>query len=707
MRRSSRIALCAAVALGLLGPTMASAEELPVGFTDGLPVGEEPGSEAGAVGTAAVTTRYFGAGPFQAVRDAVDATPRSCTIGPLTLTALVLAPVFKESSAATTASTAPSPMTLSRYDEWSGIYPTTTATDTNRNANYGLYAFRNPSTPYQRAYWHPGIGIWQYDSAGVGAPFTAVERMDVGTVAADVARVMAERYCNPSSTLIGHPAPFSAQERRYSAWADWGYPCTLCQGFFDEMIGTSPAFANLALVPGISELGGTVERTCALVGVPGTMPCWYVEPVVGTIEGATTWATLDPTGGSSATVAPAPLSRPFYVLDRGAAEERHWLRVDTGYGTDISATRTIGKNARPRLNQAGSGLTWSSTSGLCDLTTGRGVCGPIPPAGVSAAPIKIIGTSYRVMSLDADGDGLDDVLFYGPGSTSDAIWLTDAPGAFSAGPAISVNGAYDDVLVGDLDGDGDDDIIWYKRSSGSSFLWRSDGDGTFSSSALTPGAGRRPFLLDRDGDGADEVFWYGPGSVPDSVWHWTASGFAASAIRVSGTYRPLVGDFDGNQRDDIIWYAPGGASDGMWLHKQAGGYVIVNLTVNGSYLPTVANVDGDQSDDVFWYAPGSAGDYVWYGAPGGSFSVQPMAVNGTYTTVVADLLGTGRDGILFYAPGPAGDYWWTWSTGRTMTSQPVTLPSTQQAVVGAYSAGGGDGIVWYGPGSVVDTVWFR
>ena len=66
-------------------------------------------------------------------------------------------------------------MTLSRYDEWTGTFGTRATPD----ANYGLYAFRNPNTAYQRAYWHPGIGIWQYDSAGLGAPLTTVEAMDV------------------------------------------------------------------------------------------------------------------------------------------------------------------------------------------------------------------------------------------------------------------------------------------------------------------------------------------------------------------------------------------------------------------------------------------------------------------------------------------------------------------------------------------------
>src|SRR5690606_25191326 len=119
----------------------------PPGAVDGWPVGsDEPwpgdGSEgvdpeggdgaevaAGAdgataeVSVAAATVRYFGEGAYRAIQQAVAATSRPCTISTGGLTALVLAPIFKESSGATSPATAPSPMTLSRYDEWSGTYP--------------------------------------------------------------------------------------------------------------------------------------------------------------------------------------------------------------------------------------------------------------------------------------------------------------------------------------------------------------------------------------------------------------------------------------------------------------------------------------------------------------------------------------------------------------------------------------------------------
>ncbi len=319
------------------------------------------------------TTRYLGQGPLDAIRVqaatvAAELRAGGCTsIDADRLAALMISPIFKESGAATTPATAPSPMTLSRYDEWNGILNA----PTNASGNVGLYAFRNPTTPYLRAYWHPGIGMWQYDSAGVGAPYTAIERMDVNIVGADVARGMATRYC--AATGIGG-APPTEQERRDRAWQPWWSPgqrCPLCQREYATLM-VSPVLGSVSAVVGISATGGASARSCRLAGETATIPCWYINPAAA--QGNNWWALLDPMGGASATVAPTPLSFPFYVLERNGQEERHWLGIDTGYAIDISASRLIGQNARVHPTRTLDGLTWRAESGLCDVTANRGVC---------------------------------------------------------------------------------------------------------------------------------------------------------------------------------------------------------------------------------------------------------------------------------------------------------------------------------------------
>ena len=527
--RHLRLVASCALAVLLLGSATARAEELPPGFTDGTVVGSDDApstassvAPSATVGTAATTMRYFGREPYEAVRAAAAtaAGAATCIMSVDGLTGLVLAPVFKESSAATTPSTAPSPMTLSRYDEWSGTY----GTNSNVNANYGLYAFRDPYTTYQRAYWHPGIGIWQYDSAGA--------RRTVHDRGVDARghggrrrgpRSWRPGYCNPSSSQSGTPRPSRTRSGATRPGRAWGYPCTLCESYFQEMTSTTPRFANLGLVEGIGALGGTVARTCTLVGVSGTLPCWYVEPVVGVIQGATAWATLSPSGGSGPTVAPAPLSYPFYVVDRGATEERHWLREDTGYDIDIRASRQIGKNARPRSTQAGSGLTWASTSGLCDIVTGHGTCGPVPPPGVSSS-VQSVGGSYRSIPLDANGDGQGDVLWYTPGTGADALVVRHRPGHLLLDPA-----RHQHVLR-----HGGAPRRRRRRRRRPAVVRprpvtpRSGGSTAPRSRRPRSSAGSRPHPA---ADGAEQqpgrrsCFWYGPGSTGDAVWAWNGSGF--------------------------------------------------------------------------------------------------------------------------------------------------------------------------------------
>lgn len=704
------VSAASAVASPAISGPAPAPPDLPTGFTDGTPVGGAAGSEGVAPGTAAVPSasttrattgqRYFGRDPWNAIRTAASEASRPCSISNDGVTGLVAAPVFKESSAAASAASAPSPMTLSRYDEWSGTY----GTNTNRNANYGLYAFRDPTTRYKRAYWHAGVGIWQYDTSGVGAGYTATERMDVRIMAADVAAGMVARYCDPSTGVVGHGAPFTDLERRYSAWTPWGYPCTLCEASFQHMLSTTPHFTAVTLVDGISVMGGAQQRVCSLLGVSGTVPCWYIDPRSGAIEGATGWATLAPLDGGSPTSTPTPLAAPFYVVDRGATEQRHWLHEDTGYGIDISGSRQVGKNDRPRSNQAGSGITWASSSGLCDLTNGHGACLPTPPAGISMS-VTPIGGTFRPIALDSQGDGRGDILWYAPGAGQDYLWSGAGSGAFTSVGVVS-NGTYDDVLPLDVDGDGDDDVLWYNRTTGVRYLWLALGLDGFQAIRLQSSVGLRPLVVDTDGNGRDEVFWYGPGTVADSLWRWTGSAFTSRTLSVGGGYLGITGDVDGDGRTDILWYAPGSAPDHLWLSTGFGTHRDVPISASGSYWPLVGDYDGNGADDIVWYGPGVAPDSVWFGG-GFGFQKVTVSVGGTYQPVVADVEGDGRDDVLWYQPGPGSDPWWRWNASRTRSSSTVAANGTHRAVVGGFSAGGADGIFWYAPGHTPDGTWYH
>jgi hypothetical protein len=339
----------------------------------GLPTGATAAAQVPA-GTPGVT-RYFGRGAYDGIRRAVAATPRSCALSDDELTALVMAPIFKEVSLAVTPDAVPSPMTLSRWDEWTGV----ASGSNNLHANYGLYPFWDPfGTPYVRAYWTPGVGIFQYDSAGVGSPFTAAELMDVQYVAFDVAAGMAGRYCTAGG---------DDYQRRAAAWEPWSAlgGVAKSEALFQEMLGLGAApFSRIGLVEGVENTGGMEHRTCVLGGQ--TVTCSYID--ASKAQGANWWATDDPTGGAVAS-GEAPLPAPFYVVKRDGFEERHWMSLDTGYPINLSARRLLGQNARPRDGQPQSGLQWFEGSDLCDTTRPEMGCAlpaPSPTAAPTAEP---------------------------------------------------------------------------------------------------------------------------------------------------------------------------------------------------------------------------------------------------------------------------------------------------------------------------------
>ena len=702
-RRWPRLLAVTVVALALLASVapLAAADdavpndevpnsEAPPGATDGIPVGtwegepvDGPVEDSGAT-TAAVTQRYFGADAFHAIEDAVAATSRTCSVSNSNLVAMVLGPVFRESSAAVTPSSEPAPMTLSRYDEWSGYYP---PPETNQNTNYGLYAFRDPYTAFPRAYWHPGIGIWQYDSAGVGMPFTAAERIDVRIVSADVAKEMARRYCNRTGT---------EQSKRNAAWLPWGNPCYECQAAYSDLVSTG--FASLTLTDDVDAAGGMLASTCSLQGVSASFTCHYIDPARA--QGANWWL-FSPDGGSR-TSSPTPVSAPFYSFERNGYEERHWLAADTGYPADIFARRRLGTNARPRSNPVGSGLEWGVNAGLCDFARSQ-ACGAALPEDFVRTSLTDRGDAIPLQG-DFNGDGWDDLFWYAAGGATDDQWLSSGDTGF-AKRTMTVSGTYR-PMVGDLDGDGRDDIFWYAPGAAADYIWWS-GDKAMSTATNVIGT-YQPFVGDFDGNDADEIFWYAPGGARDYVWSWSTGRVLSGRYQpVLGTYQPLLGDFNGDDATDVFWYKAGSGADSLW-YGRSGGFTNQAVNVTGTYQPLVGDFDDDRRDDIIWYRAGAASDYTWFGASESFVSVR-NDIFGTYEPFVVDLdlaSDSGGDDVVFYGPGSGSDVRWHGRPDRTFeASVEIDISGFYTPLPGDFAGTDRGDIVFWDETRTSDTLW--
>lgn len=269
----------------------------------------------------------FGAAPLQHVQTAASAaaSAASCTLSNDEAVALVIAMTWPEVAPS---GNAPSPMTLSRYD-------TQTSLGDPQDRAPGLW-------------FHPGIGLWQLDSAGLGTDFTAAEAIDSEHAAGRMAPHIIDAYCD--SINDGE----SAAAARRAAWQPW-VACWegACEVTYQKVLSD-----GITAVDGVDTLGGAEERRCWYAGA--AHDCLFVDPA--NAQGDAWWAA--PGGGAS------PIAAPFYVLKLDGSvptEMRYWLSADSGASTDVEVRRDFGANAR-------GGLTWTTGPPFCDLTEQRGDC---------------------------------------------------------------------------------------------------------------------------------------------------------------------------------------------------------------------------------------------------------------------------------------------------------------------------------------------
>lgn len=316
----------------------------------------------------------------------------------------------------------------------------------------------------------------------------------------------------------------------------------------------------------------------------------------------------------------------------------------------------------PHTDHVHFSMAWSGArceTSFWVATDCTGDVGAGPPVDTSGWAADSSTATHSGINADFDGDGHDDVLWYGPGSAYDTIWYGGESG-FDTSAGTRVKGTYYPV-VGDFDGDAREDVLWYGPGSAPDYLWSGSSErGQFASSDIRVNGDYLPLVGDFDGNGVDDVLWYGPGPKPDYTWFGSATGFRPGpSVNVKGTYRPAVADFSGNGRDDVLWYGPGGGYDEVWLGRgdkrfQRAAPVDIDLDAH----PVTGDFDGDGHGDVFFYGPGSRSDALYRGTTGGTFHPpvgEPIS-GSAYRPFAGDFDGDQRDDIFWYGPGDHADW---------------------------------------------------
>jgi hypothetical protein len=438
-------------------------------------------------------TRAFGTEPYQDTTSAAAAEARArrgagCSLSNARLAVTMLAITFTEAGPLASTTVAPSPMTLSRWD----TQPI-------------LYSFANQATAFPRAFWHPGVGLWQFDHPWAN---TAAERIDTRSAAELAAEVIAGRWCGwtPSTGLT----QFQYTVRPWHGCDDETGAGNRCLGIFNHHFrANDPArldddgIAAITLQPGVTRLGGARYTTCLLAGETTTRLCLFVDPAAA--QGSRAWA--------ATTGLPTPLAAPFYVVRVGDREWRYWMRADTGYDRDIVATAVVGSDPRATM-------TWQNGLGLCEVGPNKGTCSPLPACSGRCFYLTNSSTggaanvtfwddqpATQVLVGDWNGDGVDTFGFRV--GSSYALKNRLAPGP--ADVTFSYGAASDVALVGDWNGDGRDTLA--VRRGSTFYLKNSLGGGA-----------------------ADVVFSYGQPSDGVLVGDWNGDRRSTLAVRRGRTY---------------------------------------------------------------------------------------------------------------------------------------------------------------------------
>ncbi|MDZ7675207.1 MAG: VCBS repeat-containing protein [Acidimicrobiales bacterium] len=675
-------AACVALTLGG-AVTPASAQESPETAPEETAPEETgvatPPPEPAEVTASATATYSFGAQPLQDVFAAAQgySRPTGCSLTNGGLAALMVAPTFPETGA--TGSGAPSPMTLSRWDR-----------------DRALYSLADPSTD-PRAFWHPGIGMWQFDSAGLWGR-TAYERMDASEIAPLAASEMGRRYCNASGT---------DESKRAAAWGPW-VACRSgsCEKIFWDIYAGSSSPPDVETDSSVSRDGGVTTRPCAPPGL-SARTCYHVDP--DDAEGYGGWRGTP--GGSDKL---APLSLPFDVTKAGGDEWRLWRSADTGYGVEIAAKKPLGTNARLEPNpdrpcELVSPITWYVDGNPVDSVDRRLCAGAVPPTNFSLDLLRISGT-YETIVGDFDGDDREDIFWYAPGGAPDYLW--DSPVGDSSSIEVTVNGTYE-PLVGDFDDDGRDDIFWYAPGPAPDYLWTGEKSGApfrnRGSSGFQVNGDYEPIVGDHDGDGDDDILWFSERTYSNYLW------LAGPGMSFSSRSMPLaldavdaVGDFDGDGRTDLVGHRPGSAPDSFY-YATGNGYVRRDMSVNGSYSLVVGDFDDNGADDIHWYSTGPGSDYLWFHepdrpSPGQQPVGAPADLGHGRTPIVLDTPGGAE--IVWVGPGNASDQYWRFSGRSLQRSGDLEVTAPFEFLVGRWTSAR-EGVLFYRPGGATDVLWSR
>jgi hypothetical protein len=293
----------------------------------------------------------------------------------------------------------------------------------------------------------------------------------------------------------------------------------------------------------------------------------------------------------------------------------------------------------------------------------------------------------QVIEGDFGGPNGTDLFLYNPGSGKDGV-LSASPNGSSFNHSLrseTINGTYTPV-VGDFDGNAIDDILWYAPGTAPDSIWLFQGNGSHTTKSLTINGNYRPTAINVDGDGYSDIVWYAPGSAADSIWVFGPSAnHTTKSISISGNYQLIPGRFssvaEGSPQRRLLFFNKAGA-DSIWTFDYVGNHTSAPVpNIDGNFTPIVGEFTTPNLDAVLFYRPGTATErFISFNANGSINQLEAPTVNGSYDPEVGDYDGNGYQDIAWASGGKAslwkfngGGYTTQSITTSTVNTRPATI----------------------------------
>ena len=278
----------------------------------------------------------------------------------------------------------------------------------------------------------------------------------------------------------------------------------------------------------------------------------------------------------------------------GANTQRIWYYLDTRHARivhSLSGATTVllddvDQDGTLELLRAGpSHLAWYEWNGWF---AGIDWTEQLPRVAASQDPSDVV-------SVDVDGDGLDDLVALERTLGSIGWFPHLGGGSYGAVQFLDSGLAMPAALaLGDLDGDGDDDLLaadtdadqvhWYER------LATSVGPRTVACTVTAPGD---LAVADLDGDDHGDIVVFGLDGQVSWCPALPAGGFGpAELIGTSpGSLQLAVADVDGDDDPDVV-------TGGHWFENLGGAFAAGQLVLDGSPVVELADMDDDGDLDA-------------------------------------------------------------------------------------------------------------